>query len=122
MNLGKIGEKSAYSFKKLIKIKSKEYAMDYLLELKSRHTKMENLHYIELKLQDYLNTSEISVQEAKKLYRYRTRLANRVHKTHEPSSDPNFENPKLPHSSGTRRPFRNQLFTLSTIYTLQIFN
>ena len=75
MNLEEIGKKSAYSFKKLIKIKSKEYAMDYLLELKSRHTKMENLHYIELKLQDYLNNSEISVQEAKNLYRYRTRVA-----------------------------------------------
>ena len=37
---------------------------------------MENLEYTELKLQKYLTDDDISVEEAKNLYRYRTRVAN----------------------------------------------
>ena len=36
---------------------------------------MENLEYTELKLQNYLTDDEISVEEAKNLYRFRTRVA-----------------------------------------------
>ena len=56
MDLEEIGEMSIYSFKKLVKLKSKEYALEYLLKLKSKHSKMANLEYIELKLQNYLKT------------------------------------------------------------------
>ena len=36
---------------------------------------MDNLEYTELKLQNYLTDDEISVEEAKNLYRFRTRVA-----------------------------------------------
>ena len=75
MDLGEIAKKSSYSFKKLVKIRSKEYALKYLLKIKSKHSKMENLDYKELKLQNYLNTKEITVQEAKNLFKFRTRGA-----------------------------------------------
>ena len=75
MDLEEIGGMSSYRFKKLVKMKSKEYALEYLLKLKTKHTKMENLEYVELKLQSYLRTKEITVQEAKNLYKFRTRSA-----------------------------------------------
>ena len=58
---------SQYSFKRMVKVKTKEYALDYLLDLKSKHSKINNLDYPELKLQDYLTDPKISVQEAKNL-------------------------------------------------------
>ena len=36
---------------------------------------MENLEYVELKLQNYLKDDGISVREAQNLYRFRTRVA-----------------------------------------------
>ena len=56
-------------------IKSKEFALEELLKLKSKHSKMENLDYTELKLQNYLCNDKITVQEAKNLFKYRTRAA-----------------------------------------------
>ena len=57
--------KSINSFKRIVKIKTKEYALNYLLELKSKHTKLDNLVYTELRLQKYLKTDDIPVHEAK---------------------------------------------------------
>ena len=51
LNLEEIRGKSPYTFKKHVKIKSKEFALDELLKLKSKHSKMENLDYTELNLQ-----------------------------------------------------------------------
>ena len=76
MSLKDLQRISQYSFKKMVKVKTKEYALDYLLELKSKHSKMNNLDYPELKLQDYLKDPKISVQESKNLFRFRTRTAN----------------------------------------------
>ena len=42
LSLEEIQEKSANSFKSLIKTKAKEFALDYLLNLSERHEKMEN--------------------------------------------------------------------------------
>ena len=75
MDLVEIRKKSSYSFKIFVKVKSKEYALEHLLKLKSKHSKMENLDYVELELQKYLKTKDITVQEAKNLYRFRTRVA-----------------------------------------------
>ena len=76
LNLEEIKGKSPYTFKKHVKIKSKEFALEQLLKLKSKHSKMENLDYSELKLQKYLNNPLITVQEAKNLFKFRTRVAN----------------------------------------------
>ena len=74
-NIEEIRGKSPYSFKKHVKIKSKEFALEQLLILKAKHSKMENLEYTELKLQNYLSNDLISVQEAKNLFKFRTRVA-----------------------------------------------
>ena len=75
MTLDEMKLKSNNSFKRIVKIKTKEYTLDYLLELKESHSKMDNLNYPKLKLQSYLKDSKITVEEAKNLYRYRTRVA-----------------------------------------------
>ena len=53
----------------------KEYALDLLMNIKDRHSKMEKIGYAELKLQNYLRDDKISVKEAINLYRFRTRVA-----------------------------------------------
>ena len=59
----------------MVKKKNKEYALEYLHGLKAKHTKMDYLEYPELKLQSYLIDENIPVNEARNLYRYRTRCA-----------------------------------------------
>ena len=59
----------------MIKIRAKEYTLDYLLNLREKHEKMENLHYGDLEMQNYLKDAEIPVAEAKNLFRFRTRIA-----------------------------------------------
>jgi hypothetical protein len=75
MSLDELKLKSTDSFKRIVKIKTKEFTMNYLLQLKDGHTKMDNLNYGELSLQSYLKDSRIPVAEARNLYRYRTRCA-----------------------------------------------
>ena len=76
LSFEEIKRKSEWSFKRLIKIKSKEYALEYLLKLKEKHSKMENLHYHELKMQKYLKDGKITVKEAQNLFKFLTRVAN----------------------------------------------
>ena len=76
MTLEDLKKKSANSFKRMMKIKSKEYTLNYLLEIKDSHSKIDNLEYPELKLQNYLRDDEIPLNEARNLYRFRTRVAN----------------------------------------------
>ena len=76
MTLDDLKKKSANSFKRIMKIKSKEYTLNYLIEIKDSHSKMDNLEYPELKLQNYLRDDEIPLNEARNLYRFRTRVAN----------------------------------------------
>ena len=64
-------EKSVYQIKRIVKAKMKENALNYLLSLKEKHSKMDDLCYTELKLQKYLKSDRIPVKEAKNLYRYR---------------------------------------------------
>ena len=54
LNLEEIGKKSKNSFKRLVKIKTKGYALNQLLETKEKHKKMENLQYTELNCRDIL--------------------------------------------------------------------
>ena len=67
LSLEEIKKKSADSFKRMVKIKAREYTLKYLLKLKGKHSKMDNLNYTELRLQNYLKDPEISVPEAKNL-------------------------------------------------------
>ena len=76
LSLDEIKRKTNWSFKKLVKVKTKEFALDYLLKLKERHSKMNSLEYQELKIQNYLKDENISVKEAQNIFKYRTRVAN----------------------------------------------
>ena len=75
-DLEELKAKSKNSFKKVVKIKMLEYSLDYLLNQKETHSKMDNLMYTEIKLQNYLKSKKIPVSEAKNLFRYRVRTAN----------------------------------------------
>ena len=73
--LEEIKIKSKNSFKRLVKVKVKQYTFNYLMGLKTKHTKMDKVNYKELKLQNYLKDNSIPVIEARNIFRYRTRVA-----------------------------------------------
>ena len=67
--------KSKDTFKAAINKKAKEYALDKFNDIKMSHSKMENLFYYEMKLQEYLKLSELSVDESKVIILWRLRMA-----------------------------------------------
>ena len=75
LSLEEIKEKTEWSFKRLVKTKSKEYALSHLLKMKHNHSKMGNLQYEGLKIQNYLKNGNITVKEAQNLFKYRTKVA-----------------------------------------------
>ena len=62
-NLEEIESKSKMSFKTMVKIETKEFALDNLNLSKFKHQNMDNPIYTEWKNQDYLLSEEISVQQ-----------------------------------------------------------
>ena len=74
-NLDQIKAMSKYRFKKLVQGKSKEFAFHNLIERKEKHSKLRDLFYVELKLQQYLKLEEINVQQALTVFSFRTRMA-----------------------------------------------
>ena len=75
LSLEEMRSKSANAFKSLVKTRAKEYTLNFLLDKKDSHKKMDGLEYSDIKLQTYLKDPNISVTEAKNLYRFRTRSA-----------------------------------------------
>ena len=75
LSFDEIRQKTEWSFKNLLKIKTKEYALQYLLKMKQKHSKMTNLEYKELTIQNYFKNENISVKEAQNLFKFRTRVA-----------------------------------------------
>ena len=63
-------------FKEKVKKKAKEFAFFNFLEKKEKHSKLENLFYMDLKLQHYLQSETISPSEAQIVFNYRTRMSN----------------------------------------------
>ena len=63
------------AFKKMVKEKLKKYTFDYLLELKRSHSKMKNILYEKFEIQPYLNNSQLSVENMRDLFAFRTRMA-----------------------------------------------
>ena len=57
-------------------IKTKEFALNQLLNLKGTHSKMDNLNYSELKLQNYLRDKKYQHMKQKNLFKFRVRVAN----------------------------------------------
>ena len=60
------------SLKKLVKMKCREAALNYLLSEKK--TKMANLNYSKLELQEYLKNENIYISQRKFLFRLRTNM------------------------------------------------
>ena len=78
LSLDEIKEKSEYRIKGLcsrLNIGTKDYALDCLMTIKERHSKKENLHYVELKLQNYLKDDRIYIKEAINLFIFWTKMA-----------------------------------------------
>ena len=61
-------------FSKLVKERCMKVALSYLLDLKQRHSKMDNLNYQELKIQDIYKSKVIYSGFARKLFKWRTRM------------------------------------------------
>ena len=59
----------------MVKKKMRDYALNYLNTLKEKHSKMDNLSYPKLRVQNYLKDGKITVSAAKNLFKWRTRAA-----------------------------------------------
>ena len=59
----------------MVKVKSKEFAIERLTKKQSTHSKMENLVYKELKMQRYMLNDELNPNQKKILFKFRTRMA-----------------------------------------------
>ena len=55
-------------------MKAKVYALKILLEKKSQHSKMDNVSYRDLKMQNYLLDENLTSEEMKTVFKYRTRM------------------------------------------------
>ena len=65
---------SKQAFKTLVKFKARKYEISDLLKVDL--SKMENLHFDNIKLAKYLDLDEITVSEAKSVFQFRSRMAN----------------------------------------------
>ena len=70
-----IKSKSKLTFKALVKKQARELALVTLMNKKEKHSKMDDLIYVELSMQNYLKDEKIRVQEARILFKFRTRMA-----------------------------------------------
>ena len=67
--------KSKMAFKKYVKTKALEYEFSRLMGVKQSHSKMDNLSYSKLEIQEYFKLENMSTNGAKTLFQYRTRMA-----------------------------------------------
>ena len=68
-------KKSKQSFKKLVKKQVRELALLRLIQKKDGHSKMTNLEYANLEMQEYLKNMEMTSNQAKIVFSFRTRMA-----------------------------------------------
>ena len=69
-----IKSKSDFSFKKLVKVKALEYTIGELNAMKG--SKMENTFHSKLEMQSYSKLQNITPDDAKIIFAYRSRMAN----------------------------------------------
>ena len=74
-DLEKIEAYSSYSFKNLIKKKTRELTFFKFMERKLNHTKLSNLQYCDLRIQHYFTKNQFTVNEARLIFSFRTRMA-----------------------------------------------
>ena len=71
-----IKSKSEYSFKNLVKVKAREYAFDKFMMKKLEHSKLDDLVYTKLEIQNYLKSNQFTVAQARRIFSFRTRMTN----------------------------------------------
>ena len=74
-DLSSIKRRSEFSFQNLVKKKAHVYELNQLLKMKQTHSKMDDLVYSKLEIQNYLKLENVNTKEAQTLFRYRTRMA-----------------------------------------------
>ena len=74
-NLAWIKSKSKSSFRAIVKKKTREFASITLTKKREKHSKMDNLTYGDLEMQGYLKNEKIRVNQARSIFRFRTRMA-----------------------------------------------
>ena len=70
-----LGKISKNVFKNVVKKQAKNYESKRLLEIKETKSKMKNLFYPELKIQDYLLLKKMNTGQARALFKFRVRMA-----------------------------------------------
>ena len=58
-----------------MKAKAKEVALENLNKIKSKHSKMDNVFYVNLEMQEYLKNRNIRRSMAKAVFKFKTRMA-----------------------------------------------
>ena len=71
-----IRSKSKEAFKNLVKAKAKEYALKILQIKQNSHKKMKDLKYESIKIQKYFTRSDLSIEQKKLLFKFRTRMSD----------------------------------------------
>ena len=74
-NIEEIVKMLKTKFKNLIKKKSHDYEFKRLMEIKSRKSKLKDIRYNELKIQDYLLLEIMNASQAKAIFKFRVRMA-----------------------------------------------
>ena len=67
---------SKIKFKEIVKLKAKEHALDRLNGEKFKHSKMENLVFTSMEIQNYLSSEEITLSQKRNIFLFRTRMAD----------------------------------------------
>ena len=67
---------SKEKYKLLIKTKLKDYALKKFLKMKASHSKMKNLGYQSLEMQEYLLSKEHNIETKKTILRWRIHMEN----------------------------------------------
>ena len=69
-----IRSKSQWAFKSLVKVKARDYALKQLTNKQTTHSKMDGIYYNEIKMQNYLKSPHIKVNQKRTIFRWRTRM------------------------------------------------
>ena len=73
-SFNEIKKKSKEAFKRLVKIRAKEYSLKTLKSKQAAHSKMENLRYKDLKMQDYFLSDLLEFKHKQTIFKLRTRM------------------------------------------------
>ena len=74
-NIEEIKNMSKYSFKKLVMKKAREFEFLRYLQIKETKSKMKNLSYPCLEMQDYLLLKNMNTSQAKAMFKFRVKMA-----------------------------------------------